>query len=141
MAERSIKLFQFVQNYYRAIGIYSPQHIHHSINRKNVIFCLCLVPSISATMAFLFFKAKSVSDFGICLFFLPCWMLSITLYSMLICQMGNILNFIEDCEVFIDRSMCRTPKSTKLLTYDDFYFANLSELTRNIHVQGNQSEN
>lgn len=115
MAGRSIALFRFLRKFYRAVGIHPSQSDQNycSFNRKNVVFCLCLVPSTIATAAFFLFKAESISDFELSLFFLPCCLLCLALYLILIWQIGKILKFIEDCEEFIERSMCWAPKNLK----------------------------
>lgn len=108
MAERSVKFFLFIQKYYNAVGIHSPQtnQTRCSFNRKNVIFCVCMMQLMLSITAFLLFKAKTVLDFGPSIFFLLCLILGITSYLIPIWQMGNLSKFIENCEAFIETSMC-----------------------------------
>lgn len=108
MSERSVKLFNFLQKYYRTVGIHSPQsnQIRCPFNWKNVFFVICLVKSISTTTAYLLFQAETIIDIGISIFFLACLILGLTLYLIPIWQMGNITEFIESCETFIATSKC-----------------------------------
>lgn len=107
MAGRSVKFFSTIQKFYGVVGIHPPQLNQNrcSFNRKDVIFCNCLMPSVLSTTAFILFRAKSVLDFGISAFFLACWFVGIPLCVSLVWQMGNILKFIGNSEAFVETSM------------------------------------
>lgn len=135
MARRSVQLLLFLQKSYRIFGIHSPNQpnqISSSFNRKNVIFLLCLMQSIASTAAFLFFEAKSVLNFGVCIFFLSSWFVGLILYATLICQMGNILKFIKDCEAFIETSRCKN--SRILFLFPNENLCKFNRILRNEHL-------
>lgn len=112
MAGHPVKLFQFIQKLYDAVGIHSspPHQTRCSFNRRIVIFLICSEQSILSASAFLLFEAKSVLDIGISVFFLLCLFLGLISYLIPVWQMGNISEFIESCEAFIETSKCRCIK-------------------------------
>lgn len=113
MAGHPVKLFLFIQNFCRAIGIHLPY------SRKNVIFLICLAQSVLSTLAFLLSEAKSVVDFGTALFFLSTLVLAMALYLILIWKMENISKFIENCEAFIETSKYETPHWILALSFSN----------------------
>lgn len=122
MAGRSIKLFQFMQKHYRAIGIqpHELNQIDHSFfNTKNWILFICLIQLVVPTLAFVLFKVTSMLDFGLSMCFLLGLSVCGVYYIIYIWQIDNISKFIENCELFIKQSkLNRTTfnELTKLMT-------------------------
>lgn len=107
MAGRSIKLFQYIQKHYRAIGIHpneSNQIKRHFFNKKNWILVIGLVQLIVPTLAFLLFDVESMLDFGLSVYFLLGFSFCLIYYIICIWQVENISRFIENCEIFIEQS-------------------------------------
>lgn len=107
MAGHSIKLFQFIQKYYREIGIHPrvPHQINWRLfNAKNWMLLICLIQLIIPTMAFLFFEANSTLDCGLSTYFLLGLSAGGIFYVIYIWQIDNISKFIENCETFIKQS-------------------------------------
>lgn len=107
MTGRSIKLFQFMQKHYRAIGIqpHELNQIDHSFfNTKNWILFICLIQLIITILAFLLFKARSMFELGLSVCFLLGLSAAGIFYIIYIWQIDNISKFIENCEKFIERS-------------------------------------
>ena len=107
MAGTSIKLFQFIQKYYRFVGIVKPEsnQIRHSFNRINWLIIFCYGQTTVSTIAFLLFETKSVLDFGTCMYYLMSEFVSGSFYLIPIWKIGKLSNFIENCEAFIETSM------------------------------------
>ena len=101
----SLELFQFIKQFYQIVGIYSSQsnQKYCSINSRNSILLFSFVQFLIPTVAFLFFKAESILDYGQSFFILVSTIESVVLYAILIWQMQNILKFIENCKGFIEK--------------------------------------
>lgn len=105
--DNSIKLFQFIRKYYRAIGIYKsePSQIdRHFFNSTNWIFILSATPMLISSIAFLSYQAKTTYDFGLSIFYLSCITFSGIYYVVYIWQIENTLTFFENCETIIKQS-------------------------------------
>lgn len=103
----TIKLFQFIQKYYRAIGIHKPepsQSDRHFLNSTNYIFILSSAPMLISSLAFLLYQAKTTYDFGLSIYYLSCLIFSGIYYIIYIRQIKNISKYIENCEMFIEQS-------------------------------------
>lgn len=102
----AIKILQFIQRYYRAIGIYAARsdQIGRPINGKNVLFVISIVPWIISLTAFLGFHEKNMLDFGISVFILISMIGTVFFYVIPMLQMNNTSKFIENCESFIEKS-------------------------------------
>lgn len=102
----SIQLFRFVQKCHQIVGIY-PSHPNQrrcSINPRNTIFLIASIQYAITTIAFFAFEANSMFDYGFGFFLLIC-ILNITVnYLTFIWQLENMLDFIEMCEEFIEKS-------------------------------------
>lgn len=107
MAGHSVKLISFIRKYYHAIGIHSPRSNQNrsSLNWKNVTLIICFVQGIISKTAFLVFAANSVSDLGMAVFYWSAMFLGIGLYLGSIWEMGNLSQFVENSEAFIEKSM------------------------------------
>lgn len=102
----SIKLFQFVQSYHRAIGIYpsQPNQKQYAINTKSVICLVCWAQTMITTTAFLALDANTVFDYGFGFYDLLGSINSIIICALFAQQYENFTNFIENCEGFIKMS-------------------------------------
>lgn len=102
----SIRLFQFVQKFHRAIGI-NPSHSHRnhtSINFRSTIFQICATPYLFSSFAFLVLDATSLFDYGSGFFGFSTMFNILTIYLLFMRQSENTFKFIESCETFIATS-------------------------------------
>lgn len=105
--EGSIKLFQFIQKYFRAIGVRGTEtnQINRSFfNLKNLIFISSAAPMLISTSTFLLYEAETTYDFGLSTYYLICLIFTGIYYIIYIWQIGNIFKFIENCETFVGQS-------------------------------------
>lgn len=103
----SIKLFQFIQKYYRAIGIHKPesnQVDRQSFNSINWFFFLNVIPMLIATTAFFLYKAESMFEYGLSVYYVFSLTFGEIFYVLPIWQTENLSKFIENCERFIEKS-------------------------------------
>lgn len=111
----SIKIFQFIQKYYRAIGIYqskSNNRFGSTFNAKNVLFFIFILPYIVSLTAFLLFQVKAMLDIGISVFILISMISTIFFYIIPVFHMENTSMFVENCERFIEGSKCKCRKNS-----------------------------
>lgn len=109
-AGNSIKLFQFVQKYYRAIGIHPPEsnkNDRQMLNSKNWLFILCAAPMLISTTAFLLYQAKTMFDIGLSIYYSTCLIFGVVSYLIIIRQMKMLCDLIENCETFFEKSIMR----------------------------------
>lgn len=108
MAGQPIKVFQFIQNFQKSIGIVASQsnQKQYAINLKSVIFQLCALELTLTTGAFVFFEAKSMFQYGFAAFVLVTTVSSSLFYLSFSFKLKNTLEFIENCEEFIKKSKC-----------------------------------
>lgn len=102
----TIKLFRFIQKTYKYIGIYPPKpnDIRSPIILKNWLVLLCEAQFFISSIAFLMFEANSMIEFGMASFMSATVLLCSVLYLVLFWEMKNILDFIGNCERFIEKS-------------------------------------
>lgn len=102
----SIKLFQFNQKHYKAIGIYptQPNQKHSSFNLTNSIYLFCFVQFCISMTAFIWFEANNMLDYAIASFGLVTTIIIMAIYLLTIWQKENTVKFIENCEEFIEKS-------------------------------------
>lgn len=102
----SIKLFEFNQKHYRAIGIYPTQsnQKHSSFNSKNSIFLFCFIQFCISMTAFIIFEANNMLDYAIASFGLVTTTIIMAIYLLTLWQKENTVKFIENCEAFIEKS-------------------------------------
>lgn len=119
---RSVKLFQFVQKFHRAIGIHtSPSNQQqHSIISRKTISLISFVQFALTTVGFLAFDAKSMFDYGFALFTSICVINGIVIYVLFVCEAENTVNFIRNCEAFIEKSKCCRRTYTICLRHRQF---------------------
>lgn len=105
----SIRVFQFIQKFQRFFGIYQPQphQEEYSLNFKNKIFLIAFAPYGLTVIAFLVFEANSIFDFAFAFIALVSIAYSILTYLLFIWQAENTVQFIENCEKFIEKSTYR----------------------------------
>lgn len=106
----TIKLFRFIQKTYQAIGVFPPKSNQNRspINFKDWFFIFCEVLFFISTAAHLFFEANnSMIEYGLIFFTCTTSIFCIVTYLILFWQMKNILNFIENCERFVEKSKYR----------------------------------
>lgn len=102
----SIRLFQFIQKYYRFCGVYpsQPSHNHHSFNAKKCVFIICGVQYLISSIFFLLFEAKSMLEYEMACY-IALWIIFTTgTYLIPAWQMKRTLEFNEYCESFIEAS-------------------------------------
>lgn len=100
----SIRLFQFIQEFSKTIGIDSSQT--DSIKSKNAIFTVCPIQYTLTTVAFLIIEANSMFDYGFGFYSIICMINGIVIYLLFNWQYENTLKFIGTCEEFIAKSKC-----------------------------------
>lgn len=108
MAGGSIKLLQFFEKCHQTCGILprppNQKKKQLSTNSIRTIFLTVYVLHISTTAAFLILEAKSWFDYGFTLYNLISIFDPFVVYLIFIWQSGDTLEFIENCERFIDKS-------------------------------------
>lgn len=111
MAGGSIKLFQFNQQYFQAIGIKLPStQNRHAFNCIQWIFIICFTQFPLALLAFLFDDADSMGDYAATFYILICLMEAMVVYITFNWKLADILMFTENCEQFIANSMLTVSK-------------------------------
>lgn len=103
----SIKLFQFIQKFHRAIGVFPSQfNSNHLISK---IWFICAAQTGLTTGAFLLFAAQSMMDYGFGFCVLITVINAIIFYSSFIWQSKNTTILFENCEKFIETSKLTKP--------------------------------
>lgn len=104
MVARPIKLFKFVQKVHQTIGIFPTQSNQKPcrINSMNTVFLICFAQILFSTAAYLAFEAKSMFEYGFTFYILVGITNSIAVYLIFIWQAQSTLEFIENCEKFIE---------------------------------------
>lgn len=97
-----IKLFTFNRNIFKNIGIPPPES--DTTNSKKWFFIFCQAQLFVLSAAFLVFEESSMIEFGLAFFTCTTVALCFTAYLIQIWQMQNILNHIENCKQFIEKS-------------------------------------
>lgn len=102
----SIRFLQFVQKFYRIIGIDPSQRGQNqrSTNSTQKFFLIGSAQSMFTTAAFLMFEATSIFNYGYAFYILISIINSATIYVIFILRSGNTSKFIENCERFIAKS-------------------------------------
>lgn len=98
----SIKLFQFVQKFHRALGIY-PSYSSSSCSRLKLVL-ICLIQVGLTLFTFLLFEAKSMYDYGFGCCILISQIIAIVTYLSFVWQSKNTANSIANWEKFIAKS-------------------------------------
>lgn len=102
----ALKLFQFLQRYWETIGICQSQ-----LNQKqNLIYLIktCVIigsiQSICSLTAFLVFEANSIFEFGFGFYVVNVTIAGFAFYIIAIGQLSDTLEFVGNCERFIEKS-------------------------------------
>lgn len=101
-----IKLFRYVQKYYRTVGIHPPSkdHQYPPINGRNPFGLMLLICMIAATFGYFVFKASTIEEYGMS-FFSSFYMVNIlVLFIVNSLKIRSILNLIQKFEDFIEMS-------------------------------------
>lgn len=110
----SIQLFQFVRKFHQTIGIRLSQSNQNQkqssiISARAIIFFICTAQLILTTVAYLVFEAKSMLEFGFTFYMVITEVNCVVIYAIFIWQSKNTSKFIENCEVFIEKSEQHLP--------------------------------
>lgn len=128
----TVELFRFIQKTYQDIGIIPPRpnENHCSFNAKKWYFLFCLAQFFISAAAYLLFEANSIIEYGMVFYTCSTTVFSSVVYLILIWQRENILDFIANCEGFIQE------KSEYFSDRGGGFFFNSSILSRN-HFSSN----
>lgn len=101
-----IKLFLFIQQTYQDIGVHASESDESGsdINPNRRRFVVGLGQMFITSAAYLLVEANSMFEYGRAFYTFITVLLSMILYSIMIWQMEKILNYIENCELFIEKS-------------------------------------
>lgn len=102
----TIKLFKFIQKILQFTGIFPPSSNLNcgSLNLRNCILSFCLVQFLGSSLVYLVFGANSMHQYGITFFICVTVILFLITHMIALWQRENILNYIENCERFIEKS-------------------------------------
>lgn len=107
---KSIKLFQFNRKYLQKIGIElqrsNQNRLGSNLKAMNVVFIVSLANLAMPSAAFLFNDAKAMGEYCITFYAIICAIVTKVMYSIFIWKLEDMLNFIENCEQFIEKSEC-----------------------------------
>lgn len=98
----AIELFGFIKRTHENVGIFRASL--DSINPKNCLILVGEAQFFISSVAYLLFETSSIVDYGMVFFTCASINLSITIYLLLFWQTTDILNYIENCERFIEKS-------------------------------------
>lgn len=106
MAVCKIQLFQSVQRYHRAMGIYHLQPNQHwlTFNSRNLLFLMSFVQLTAATIAFSIFHAKTTIEFGTCYYAYMAEIGTIVYFFIQMRQINHFAELIEHFQEFIGKS-------------------------------------
>lgn len=102
----SIELFQLFQICQKFLGIcpFQADQKPHSIIVKRIIFLFGNAQFLASVTMHIIFEAELMFDFGLSTFQIICSVNGIVVYSLFLWQLENTLQFIENCEKFIEKS-------------------------------------
>lgn len=106
MAGEQIKLFQFNLTMWRTLGIGVPQTntSRHTFNSIPLIFIICSAQFVIALLAYFWYDAISMAEYGATITASITVMKSIFDYVIVIWKIEEISTSIEYCERFIETS-------------------------------------
>lgn len=102
-----IELFKFIRKTYKHIEISEFDQEHNLINLKHCFIILCDAQFFLSSTAYLLFKANSMIEYGMAFFICTSIVASTAVYLIFFYKVKNILNYIEKCEAFIQKSEYR----------------------------------
>lgn len=141
-----IKLFRYVQKFYRITGIYpSKTSHHHPFNVKNSFSLVSLICLFMSTFGYFLFKASTIDEYGKC-FYASFSMLEILLYFIVnFSKMQSILKLIKKLEDFVEMSEYSFYKSNTIFyrnLMNMCYFTNRSpKFDINHYIRKTKSKN
>ena len=103
----SIKLFSFIRKYCHVWGIYLDQANENgqlTLNSRNRLCVVSFVIHSLSSGAFFIYEANSLFEYGLSFFAASFGITFLFIYLAMLWQMENILEFIENCEQFIEKS-------------------------------------
>lgn len=121
-------LFKSLRKRWQTMGIIppSPNQIH-SFNQKNLFFLLSLTMITISTIAFLIFQAKTLIEYGSCMFLSFADLSSLADVLISIWRIPIIFKMIEMCERFIEISEWETFSAVILNFWYSFFHLNRIE--------------
>lgn len=101
-----IEFFSFVQKLHRTVGIYpsQPNQKPWPINWKKAVYLFFSAQFMLTTVAFLVLDGDSMIEYGLGFFVLLSVASTTAIYLLFIWQMQHTLQFIGNCEGFIEKS-------------------------------------
>lgn len=100
----SVKLFQFIQKCHQMIGIHSIEPNQNQwYTKRTAIFMSFSTQCILTSSGFLLFKAESMFEYGFTYFILITLIVETINYTLFIWQSENTIEFIDNCEKFIEK--------------------------------------
>lgn len=105
----SIQVFRFIQKIHQDIGIFPspPNQKQCALNSKNTFFLFALAQYGLTVVAYSVFDAKMMVDYAFGFIALVSIVNSILIYLLFIWQQEYTVKFIENCDRFIEKSMCQ----------------------------------
>lgn len=108
----SIKFFQFVKKFHQIIGVHESQLDQNPHSNWIQTLCLiCCAQFIFTTIAFLVLEVEFMFDYGHAFYTLISIVNSTSIYLVFIWQLENTLNYIKNCEGFIEKSEYPLPNT------------------------------
>lgn len=100
----SHKLFQFFQKFHQTMGIYPLRSTEQKYPTKwgIMILLVCFAQILFTTISM--FQAHSIFEYGFAFFQIIGVTNVVVIHFIFICESENTLKFIENCEVFIEKS-------------------------------------
>lgn len=112
----SIKLFQFYQNYSQTVGIYESQtnRNRYNINLKRIIVIISSIQYEIALVAYMLYYATFMVEYGEGFTTLITIVKGNIDYFIFAWKMEDILEFIRNCETFIEKSKSMAVKIERI---------------------------
>lgn len=112
-----IKLFRCVRRLFRSIGIVPTKHSEHfAFNWRNLLISPSILIMLVLQVAFFFFKAKSIQEYGLSFYGCVSLILIVFYAAIIVWQMPNILKLMKNLEKFIELSKSGKQQSCHDLT-------------------------
>lgn len=99
----TLKLFRFVQNAYRTIGIH-PKHQPNRFFSRKFFFSLTMVLITSSYLGYFLLDSTNIGEYGQNFYRSISILNTIIDFFVTVWQMPAILQLIEMCETFIEKS-------------------------------------
>lgn len=100
-----MRIFQNIRQYFEAAGTYSQQTYQaQPFNAKIALILLFFIIIFMSTSAFFVFKATDMFEYAICFYFGITRPTAIAIYLTIWIEMPQTIQFIENCEQFVEAS-------------------------------------